>query len=74
MPGNHQYRTGITRDDDQVFRRISDGEEVELNDWFPDYPKSNPDYNILYWYTWYNGKDSIVNDKDWISSLIICEY
>ena len=34
------YHTGFKRDtyNDQIFRRISDGAEVQLDGWKPDYP------------------------------------
>ena len=46
------YQTGIKRDPSNynVFRRVSDGEVVQLDGWYPGFPKSDDSFEYLYWW------------------------
>ena len=73
------YQTGIKRDpsDYQVFRRVSDGEVVQLEGWFPGGPRSDDEYDFVAW----NFRDDfsseyknmIFNSTPYIREFI-CEY
>ena len=56
------YLTGIKRDPSNynVFRRVSDGEVVELDGWIPGYPNSDDSYDYLYW--WFYGDQNEKNE------------
>jgi len=70
------YHTGIKRDESnyRVWRRSSDGAEVQLEGWWPGYPLSNASFEFLYWW-FYNDSDKnqIYNYPD-LSRYFICEY
>ena len=74
MPIDQDYRTGIRRDENRVWRRSSDGAEVQLEGWKPGYPWNDADSEFLYW-DFYNGSDNntIFNYPD-RSVYFICEY
>ena len=69
------YHTGIKRDphDDQVFRRMSDGGEVQLDGWHSEYTKRNvggADY-LLWWV--YNNEDKNTIFIHNVDARFICE-
>jgi len=75
LPIGHTYHTGIRRDNLQVWRRSSDGAEVQLEGWHPNgFPLSSASRKFLYW-NFYNGsnKHMIYNSPDY-SLHFICEY
>ena len=77
MPIDHEYHTGIRRDENHVWRRISDGAEVELDGWQPGDPDSDREMNFMYW-NFYN-KTSLKNTinnflERWSENPFICEY
>jgi len=67
------YHTGIRRNESQVWRRSSDGIEVQLEDWIPGYPWSDADMTFLYWSSNDSFKNMILNMADG-SYFFICEY
>ena len=70
------YQTGIKRDpiNKQVWRRLSDGVQVELDGWYPGYPKNNDGWDYLYLYQYYESyKTDFFNDIP-KSGRFICEY
>jgi len=74
LPIGRSYHTGIRRDGNQIWRRSSDGEEVQLKDWYPSYPASATSAEFLYWGFWNNSdKNTIWNSSD-RSYHFICEY
>ena len=85
MPINYNFHTGIQRDENQVWRRSSDGVEVNLEGWYRfgtklaekyslNYPRSDADSDFVYW-KFANGlsKNTIWNAPD-LSFRFICEY
>ena len=74
MPVDHDYHTGIRRDENQVWRRISDRSEVNLEGWYPDSPEIEADWDFLYWF-FVSGpnKNTIKNTPDY-KNYFICEY
>ena len=75
LPINRDYHTGIRRDEDQVWRRSSDGAEVHLEGWYAGYPSSNASHDFLYW-SYFNGSNekAIINSYGDYPHLFICEY
>ena len=78
LPIDHAYPIGIRRDrrdENQVWRRISDGAPVQLEGWNPDsYPLSDASREFLYWDFYNNSyKNTIVNYYD-LYLHFICEY
>ena len=76
LPIGHIYHTGIRKDEDQVWRRSSDGAEVKLEGWV--FPSSDgevfPRSHFLYWYLFNDSsKNRIWNSYD-RSRYFICEY
>ena len=71
------YHTGIVgENNNQVWRRISNGVEVQLDGWHRDYPNLNiAGYNNLYWSYFDNAYN---NNTIWNSNNrfkhFICEY
>ena len=80
MPGAW-YHTGIKRDTEQstksnqVWRRVSDGVQVQLEDWYPGEPVTWVDgYDFYYWYLLGSTyKNMNINRRD-SSRWFICEY
>ena len=70
ITGN-MYHTGIKRDDNQVWRRVSDGVEVNLDGWQPHYPDKKARHVFLFWDIWY--ANTIYNFYDQ-GNEFICEY
>ena len=73
MPIGHTYHTGIRRDENLVWRRSSDGAEVELEYWDPGDPHSDPDREFLYWEFYKMNKNMIGNYFNLVRHFI-CEY
>ena len=74
------YHTGIKRDNEQstasnqVWRRVSDGVQVQLKDWYPGEPVTWVDgYDFYYWYMYGKYKHLNMNRPD-SSRWFICEY
>ena len=74
------YHTGIVgENDNQVWRRISDGVEVQLEGWNHRgrYPKRNQGYTNLYW-EYFNNRNKKTKNALWNaysrSQNFICEY
>ena len=75
LPTGTSYHVGIKRDpsDYEIFRRASDEEEVQLDGWFPTYPKSDDRFDYLVWGTWNDSnKNKIYNFA--YNRYFICEY
>jgi len=70
------FHTGIKRDPSnyKIFRRVSDGVQVELDGWIAGRPSSADGYDNLYWF-FYNdsNKNTIYNYPDH-SRYFICEF
>jgi len=72
---NQTYHVGITRDDNGVWRRASDGGGVHLEGWFPGYPKSDDTWDSLVWGFWDSEyKNAIHNYYGTRYRYFICEY
>ena len=67
------YQIGIKRDpsNKQVFRRVSDGAQVELDGWVPGYPMSNDSHDCL---IWMSSENTILNVPNANIRRFICEY
>jgi len=69
------YHVGIKRDpnDYEVFRRASDGEEVQLDGWLVGWPESLGGWNYLVWGIYGSDENGIYNHLD-LRRYFICEY
>lgn len=77
LPLENRYHTGIRRDkkNKNIWKRSIDGVLANIQDWHSSrYPRSNDDYDFLYWYLHDNSdKNTIFNWSD-LSYFFICEY
>jgi len=71
LPKYRFYTTGIQRDENKIWRRISDNVEVQLDGWYTKYPRSNADWDVLKWNA---HKNTIVNQAGRWWDPFICEY
>jgi len=70
-----RYHVGITKDDNGVWRRVSDGEEIELDGWYPGSPNPADHVKYLVWVTHNNPhKNKIYNSLGHYAQYFICEY
>ena len=72
LPIGHIYHTGIRKDENQVWRRISDEVEVKLEGWV--FPRSDGDRHFLYWYFFNDSRKNTIGDFYDSSYYFICEY
>ena len=76
LPIGQFYHTGIRQDTNNtgIWRRSSDGIEVNLEGWYPGSPKPYRSQDFLYWDFWNNSrKNNIINLSD-LEFPFICEY
>ena len=79
MEAGFSFHTGIRRDPDDIttWRRVGDGQAVELSPdgWLAGFPKSDPSLVYVQWY--FNAgsatHNKIINYKD-EKDFFICEY
>ena len=72
------YHTGIKKDNNQVWKRVSDVKEVQLEGWLPGHPRSHPAssyrWDYLVWqFSNDSNKNMILNSRH-LMREIICEY
>ena len=72
LPTYYSYHTGMKRNDDQVWRRSSDGEEVKLEGWLPGNVLNGRDF-LFWWFDDDSYRNEIWNGFD-RSLYFICEY
>ena len=76
LPIDQIFHTGIKRDpsNNQIWRRVSDGEVAELDGWYPGDPHSDDGWDYLYWYFInVSFKNTIFNMYDQ-RGYFICEF
>lgn len=66
------YHTGIKRDANQVWRRASDGVQVELDGWMDGRNVGRNGHEFLYWSTYDN--ENTIYDMWNVMDYFICEY
>ena len=71
---NLGFHTGIKRDtkNSQIWRRSSDGTQVNLDGWVAGFPGNNAGQIFLYWNV-FGDPYHILNNED-TKSYFICEY
>ena len=70
------YQTGIKRDPSnyKVFRRVSDGEVVQLEGWLPGRRLSNDGFDFLVWNLRNGSYKNVVYNTFPAEREFICEY
>ena len=65
---------GIKRDDTRVWRRVSDGAEVNLDGWYPGKPYIGAKWDLLSWYFYDNQLKNTITNSGSFPGYFICEY
>ena len=72
----NSYHTGIRRDvtNKDIWRRSSDGIQVNVQDWTYWPPFMNDDRDFLHWYFLNNSNENTVFNWSDMSLFVVCEY
>ena len=68
------YHTGIKRDDNQVWRKVSDGVEVNLGSWIPGDPFYADAWDFMYWKHDNDVLKNLIHNYFDGTAYFICQY